>query len=84
MGISTLMEVDVMYASAIQSGYGHKRITVDLIKNGKYLSVQGITSDMPGYDEATDLEGREKHKALYKLIEHKVIEEVELWLSEIE
>jgi len=74
---------NVTYADGITSGYGHKLITVELESNGEYRRFKAITNDMPGWDEANDLDGQERYEALYELIENKIEDDVIEWLVSI-
>lgn len=76
-------EIEINHASAITSGYGHKRITVELYYNGEYQKFTGITNNMPSYDAATELEGADKYHALYEIIETQIIDEVAEWLENL-
>lgn len=75
--------VEINYANAMISGYGHKKITVDLICEGNCKSFYATTNNMRGYDEATDFEGEEKYAAFYNLIDSKIEDEVAEWLETI-
>ena len=77
-------EIEIYDASALTSGYGHKKITVELSYNGKYQRFTATTNNMPAYDEATELEGAEKYHAFYEIIENQIIDEVAEWLENIE
>ena len=77
-------EIEIYHASALTSGYGHKKITVELSYNGEYQKFTATTNNMPGYDAATELEGNEKYHAFYELIENQIIDEVAEWLENIE
>ena len=73
----------VDYASALPTGYGHKKITVQVIdENGNSKDFSATTSNMPNYDEATNLEGQEKYEALFEIIEHQVEDEISEWIQE--
>ena len=77
-------ELILNHVSSISSGYGHKKITVELMYNGECKTFYAITNNMPDYDAACELEGEEKYHALYELIEHKILDEVAEWLENIE
>ena len=77
-------ELILNYVSSISSGYGHKKITVELMYCGECKSFSCVTNNMPGYDAACELEGNEKYHALYELIEHKILNEVSEWIENIE
>ena len=79
---TTGQEFTLDYASALTAGYGHKKITVVLVSEiygTKEFSA--VTSNMPGYDDATDLDGQEKYEALFELIESKLDDEIYYWLQ---
>lgn len=69
-------------AIATFSGYGHYKIEVTL-KNevtGEIKKFIKTTSNMPGIDNAKDLEGQEKYEALYEIIESYLDDEVVDWI----
>lgn len=71
----------VTHASHLSSGYGHKKIMVDIIdENGNQKSFSSVTSNMPDFDEATDLEGQEKYEALFELIENDIEGSISGWI----
>ena len=76
--------VTVGHASAIFSGYGHQKITVDLVYNGETKTFWEVTNNMPGYDAATELEGQEYYEALYDLIDRKIEDQVTEWMNEVD
>jgi len=76
-------EIEIYHANAITSGYGHKKITVELSYNGEYQKFTATTNNMPAYDEATELEGVDKYHALYEIIENQIIDEVAEWLENL-
>lgn len=71
---------EVIYADAIFSGYGHKKVTVQLMANGETKRFSAVTNFMPGIDKAEDLEGQERYDALYDLIESDIEDQVIEWL----
>lgn len=75
-------EIKVIYALAQFSGYGHYDITVDISFGGLVKNFTATTSNMPGLDEATELEGEEKYLALYELIQHGIEESIMEWMDE--
>ena len=77
-------EVEIVYANAMTSGYGHKKVTVELMYDGNRKSFYATTNCMPAYDAANDLEGEEKYVAFYELIDSQVEDEVAEWLEELE
>lgn len=74
------------YASSIFAGYGHQKITVQVVsENGDKKEFWSKTDNMPGYDEANDLDyGQEKFEALFELVESKLDGEISEWLYELE
>lgn len=76
-------EVELLYASALTAGHGHKMITVELIHDGNRKSFYAVTNAMPGFDAANNLEGEERYMAFYKLIESDIEDEVKEWLNEL-
>ncbi len=74
-------QVEINYANALTSGYGHKKITVELNYEGNSKTFYATTSHMPGYDAANDMEGEEKYVAFFELIESQIEEEVAEWLE---
>lgn len=75
---------EIYSINASTSGYGHKKITVELRFENEYKKFSAVTDCMPAYDEANDLEGDERDSALYDLIDYKIEEEVNEWLNELE
>lgn len=76
-------EIEIYHAFSMPSGYGHKKITVELSYNGEYKKFEAITSNMPGFDKADELEGADKYHAFYELIEMQIIGQVEEWLENL-
>ncbi|EKT4545811.1 hypothetical protein AAIP58_000112 [Flavobacterium psychrophilum] len=77
-------ELEINYTQALTAGHGHKKITVELCLQGEYKTFSATTSNMPDYDNATDLEGFDKDEALFNIISSKIEEEVDEWIVEIE
>lgn len=78
-------EVKLEYATAFSSGHGYKEIWVELSYNNQEQKFKSITDNMPGYDIATEIENaNEYYHALYKLIEHKIVDKVVGWIENIE
>lgn len=77
-------EISITYATAITSGYGHKKITVEIEYDGNYKIFSDVTSHMPGYDKAVDLEGEDRDMALYNLIERSIIDQIAEWIEELD
>ena len=76
-------EIEIYHANAITSGYGHKKITVELQYNGKYQKFTAITNNMFAYDEANELDGEDKYQAFYDIIENQIIDEITEWLENL-
>lgn len=79
-------QLSVTSAYSISSGYGHKRITVELDYKGNINSFTDITSNMPAHDDAMDLEGQSKKDALFAIIfnQQGCNDEVNNWIHEID
>lgn len=77
--------LEINYANAMSAGSGHKRIEVELYYQGEYKKFDRVTSDMPGYDEAQDIEDmEEKYEAYYNLIAYRIDDEVNDWIEKID
>lgn len=78
-------EIELNHASQITAGYGHKKITVELCYEGEeYKEFYAVTTNMPVFDDAMDLEDyEEKQLALYNLIEYKIEDEVQEWIDSL-
>lgn len=76
-------EIVLIHANSLPIGYGHKKITVELYYNGEYKKFTATTNNMPGYDEATELEVNDRYHAFYKLIENQIIDEVAEWVNQL-
>ena len=73
------------YASALTAGHGHQNITASIVAaNGEKKDFRATTSNMPDFDEATDLEGQEKYEALFELVESSLDGEISEWIFETE
>lgn len=72
----------VAHASAMTSGYGHKKVTVEVEYDGNYKEFTATTSNMPAYDEANMLEGQEKYEAFFEMVESPLDGEISEWISE--
>lgn len=78
-------QVELNYASAITAGYGHKEITAELCYEGEYKTFKAVTNNMPGYDDAQDIEDyEEKQVALFELIVYKIEDDISEWISEVD
>lgn len=75
----------VNYASSLSSGHGHKKINALVVaENGEKKEFHSVTSNMPDFDEATDLEGQEKFDALFSLVESSLDGEIAEWIYSLE
>lgn len=76
--------INVIHATALSNGYGHKKITVELQEEftGETKTFSATTSNMPDFDTATDLDGQDKYEALYEIIDSSVEDEVYEWLED--
>ena len=78
-------QVELNYANALTAGYGHKEITVELCYEGEYKTFKAVTNNMPGFDDAQDIEDyEEKQLALFELVDYKIEDEVSEWIAEID
>ena len=83
--ISINSELELNHVSVSQSGYGHKTITVELIYEGQKKEFKHTTNNMPGYDDATEIEDYEdKKRALYDLISYSIEDQIFEWTQEVE
>jgi len=73
----------VTHAQAVQAGYGHKKITVELENgSGERKTFSATTNNMPDYDAASDLREDDiqgYYDALYRLIEYQIADQVAEW-----
>lgn len=75
--------VTVIHASSLPAGYGHKKITVELMsEDGRAKEFAATTNNMRDFDAANELEGQDKYEALYELIESQIADQVYEWLEE--
>ena len=81
---SQAQDFTIDYASAISAGFGHKRITVDVIaENGDKKEFEATSNNMPAYDEADELEGQEKYEALFEMVESALDDQIAEWISDL-
>lgn len=76
-------EYQVTFASSLPAGYGHRTITVEVVSGGEKGLFNATTSNMPGYDDASDLEGQEKYEALHELVESSIADQVDEFIETI-
>ena len=76
-------ELDITFATAISSGHGHKQISVSFYdyENSESITLTATTNNMPAFDRASDLEGQEKYRALYDIIEMQIQDQLEEFVS---
>ena len=77
-------ELEICHVSSIQSGYGHKKITVELRYKEEYKKFTSTTTNMPDYDSATELEGDEKNNAIYSIIKNSIADLIAEWITEVD
>ena len=72
-------ELEITYATAISSGFGHKKVSVTFFyyTNSESIVLSATTNNMRGFDAANELEGQEKYAALYELIESDIQDQLE-------
>lgn len=76
-------EVEIYSANYSTSGYGHKKVTIELRYENEYKEFSSTTSDMPSIDCISEMEGIDKLTSLYSLIESSIEESVSEWLYSI-
>ena len=74
-------EVEIYSLSVMPAGYGHKKITVELLYNGNYKTFSAVTNNMPATDEADELESIERYIVYFSIIEDKIADEIAEWLG---
>jgi hypothetical protein len=77
-------ELEINYTQSLTAGHGHKKITVELYFLGEYKTFSATTSNMPDYDDATELEGSAKDVALFSIISRQIEDQVNEWIVEVE
>ena len=66
-------EVTLISVTQHFAGYGRRNITCYFEYNGVDFSISATTNDMPSFDEAMDIEDREKSDiALYNIVAYKI------------
>ena len=83
--MDTTKKIEVCHAYSRFKGYGHYNIIVELYceELDDYRTFEAVTNNMPDYDLACRLEGKEKYNALYGIIKYQIEEEVNDWLESI-
>lgn len=77
-------DLEIFSTNAITAGHGHKKITVELYYKGEYKTFSATTSNMPDYDEATDLEGESKNEALFNIVSYQLKDQIDEWIIEVD
>ena len=77
--------VGVYYANSLFSGYGHRRIEVELHYRSEFKKFYTITDDMPEIDRISELENiHDKYLSLYLLANKTIDSEVQEWLNQVD
>lgn len=76
-------ELEINYTQASTAGHGHKKITVELCLQGEYKTFSATTSNMPDYDDATELEGEDKDEALFNIVSYQLQDQIDEWIIEV-
>lgn len=76
-------ELHITYATAISSGHGHKKVSVTFYdyNNSESIVLSATTSNMRGFDAASESDGQEKYMALYEIIASDIQEQLEEFVS---
>jgi len=77
-------ELEINYSQVTTSGHGHKKITVELCYQNEYQKFSATTSNMPDYDDATELDGSEHDEALFNIIKYQIEDHVSEWVVEVD
>ena len=78
-------EFTIAYAYPMPSGFGHKKINVQVCsEDGTLKDFCHTTSNMPNFDEALEKEGQEKWDALFEIVENDLDGEISEWLYELD
>lgn len=78
-------EFTVDFANSLPAGHGHRKIMVQIVaENGDQKEFSSVTSNMPDFDEANDLEGQEKYEALFEIVENDLDGEIAEWISDLD
>ena len=76
-------DLEINYTQATTAGHGHKKITVELCFQGEYKTFFATTSNMPDYDEATELECEDKDEALFNIVSYQLQDQIDEWIIEV-
>lgn len=76
-------ELELTYATAISSGFGHKKVSVTFYdyNNSESIVLSATTNNMRAFDAASELEGDEKYEALYNIIAADIQDQLEEFVS---
>ena len=74
-------QLELHHADFVFSGYGHKKVTVELFFNGEYKKFSSTTTRVDLTDDASELEGNERYAAIYDIISGKIEHEVIEWME---
>ena len=76
-------ELELTYATAISSGFGHKKVSVTFYdyNNSESIELSATTNNMRAFDAASELEGDEKYEALYNIIAADIQDQLEEFVS---
>lgn len=78
-------DFQIMYASSLPSGHGHRKIEVEICsKSGDLKTFSANTSNMPNFDEVNGLECQEKYQTLFEIVESSLDGEISEWIFELE
>lgn len=79
-----IKEITIIYADSLFSGYGHRKITVEVEYNNNFKKFSSVTNCMPLCDKASDLEGQRKYEALYDIIASNIEERIINWIIDVD
>ena len=74
----TLLTINRITVS--NQGYGHKLVSIELLHNGNTLALGVITSNLPAIDAAEELDYEDSMIALYNIVAHCIIQDIEDWM----
>jgi hypothetical protein len=77
-------QLEINYTQSLTASHGQKKITVELYFLSEYKTFSATTSNMPDYDDATELEGSAKDEALFYIIARQIQDQVNEWIVEVE
>lgn len=78
-------EMTIWSAYYLPSGYGHKKIFIELKYGNEYKQFESVTSDMVSIDRISNIDDyTEKKYALYNLVKDNIEWKIEQWLEDLE